>query len=363
MPDLKRILKKWTKRLGVALGVLLALAVVTFIVAYLRIAPAAPVPATVADDPSLPRIELNGVALHVESFGAAEDPVIIVLHGGPGGDYRNLRMLAALADDGYRVVFYDQRGSGLSARLPADQITFQSMLDDLDAIVDRFGEGRPVALIGHSWGAMLTAYYLAQEPEKVARAVLAEPGVLTDEEYQQFAAAFQPPMTAAALLHMARAWIASLHLEGPDDQAQLDSIVDAIMQTPTADNPMNAYWCGGAAPEAARVHWRVGGVAMQAILDESRQADGSLALPPLAVAYPGEVLLIASRCNQLIGVERQTAHRALFPSARLVIIEDAGHLMFTDQPATSLAVLREYLAGWPRPDDPRSSARGERTDR
>src|SRR3990167_8634860 len=108
---------------------------------------------TVERDASLPRITLQGYVFHAESFGSPGKPVVIVLHGGPGADYRYMLPLKALADD-YQVVFYDQRGTGLSPRVPAESITLQSFLTDLDAFVDAFGKGRPVHLVGHSWGAM-----------------------------------------------------------------------------------------------------------------------------------------------------------------------------------------------------------------
>src|SRR5262245_44675256 len=74
------------------------------------------VPGTVHQDPTLPRIQINGTLLHAESFGDPAGPTVLVLHGGPGSDYRSLLHLKALADDGYKVVFWDQRGAGLSQR-------------------------------------------------------------------------------------------------------------------------------------------------------------------------------------------------------------------------------------------------------
>ncbi|MBX2802244.1 MAG: hypothetical protein KTR31_31470 [Myxococcales bacterium] len=97
---------------------------------------------------------------------------------------------------------------------------------------------------------------------------------------------------------------------------------------------------------------RVGATAMQAIQAKATGPDGTPEMPPLEVTYPHEVLLIASRCNTLIGVQRQTDHLALFPNARLEVIEDAGHLMFTDQPEASLDAVRSYLLGWPGTPSP-----------
>lgn len=68
-------------------------------------------------------------------------------------------------------------------------------------------------------------------------------------------------------------------------------------------------------------------------------------------SYPDEILFIASRCNRLIGIERQQTRTKMFPNARLEVIEGAGHLMFSDQPAASLAVARRYLSEW-KPSEP-----------
>jgi proline iminopeptidase len=78
------------------------------------------------------------------------------------------------------VILYDQRGAGLSQRVEADQLKLSEYLKELDAVVDYYGKGEPVRIIGHSWGAMLLSGYLGYAPEKVAKAVLAEPGFLNE---------------------------------------------------------------------------------------------------------------------------------------------------------------------------------------
>ncbi|MEZ4385832.1 MAG: alpha/beta hydrolase [Nannocystaceae bacterium] len=306
------------------------------------------VPATVADDPTLPRVTIDGVTFHAETRGDPRRPVIVVIHGGPGGDYRNLRVLEALADE-YFVVFYDQRGTGLSPRVPTAELTFDGAIDDLHRVVLHYGRGSPVALIGHSWGGMMAAYYATRRPELVARAVLAEPGVLTDAELEAFVGLMRLKMTPRLLWYLAGALLQSLRVRGPDSDASRDYLVERMMHAPGEDNALNRYWCGGVAPAAALDTWRVGARAMQAIQGATAQADGRMRMPPLnPAAYTRELLFLASRCNTLIGVERQRAHAAMFPDARVEIVEDAGHLMFTDQPEASLAAVRRYLAAWPQ---------------
>lgn len=48
------------------------------------------VPATTTDNPALPAVELEGNRFHAEIFGNPGNPVAIVLHRGPGGDYRSI---------------------------------------------------------------------------------------------------------------------------------------------------------------------------------------------------------------------------------------------------------------------------------
>ncbi len=335
-------MRRVLKVVAIVLAILLAL----FVVALLANPPRHEVPVTVAEDDALPAVRIDGVTFHAETRGDPANPTIIVVHGGPGGDYRNLRVLEALADH-YHVVFYDQRGTGLSPRVPAEQLRFDTSIEDLHRIALHYGGGEPVAIIGHSWGGMMAAYYTTRHPEMVARAVLAEPGVLTDQELQEFFALMQPRMNLRTLWYVGGAWFQSLRVRGPDAEAGRDYFVSQMMSMPGEGNAMNRYWCDGKAPEAAHEMWRVGSLAMMTIQQEA-MASGEARMPPLDPSgYEGELLFMASSCNTLIGVERQQAHVAMFPNARLEVVEDAGHLMFTDQPDASLAVIRAYLADWP----------------
>ncbi len=153
------------------------------------------VPKTVDDDPSLPALEINGTRLHLETFGNPTNPVIIFLHGGPGGDYRSLLRLKdnydnySLADE-YLCVFYDQAGAGLSRRYgnlkkaannEIPELKVEKYIADLHAIINHFSENQKVILFGHSWGGMLATEYINRYPEKVVGAVFSEPGAFTSE--------------------------------------------------------------------------------------------------------------------------------------------------------------------------------------
>lgn len=150
--------------------------------------PGALVPETVDLDASLPSITVNGTQLHSEAFGNPANPMVLFLHGGPGADYRNGLNVKNLVNDNYYVVFYDQRGSGLSKRHPKNSYSIQLMLDDLTAVIQHYRSSptQKVFLFGHSWGAMLTAAYINKYPNAVNGAILAEPGGFNWDELQQY---------------------------------------------------------------------------------------------------------------------------------------------------------------------------------
>lgn len=139
------------------------------------------VPKTVDQDPLIPSITINETQLHAETFGQKDSAMVIFLHGGPGSDYRNGLQAKQLATNGYYVVFYDQRGSGLSKRHNKDTYSIQLMLDDLTAVIAyyRTSPTQKVFLFGHSWGAMIAAAYINEYPTRINGVIFAEAGGFT----------------------------------------------------------------------------------------------------------------------------------------------------------------------------------------
>ncbi len=297
-----------------------------------------PVAATVVDDASLPQIEINGVRLHAETYGDPSNPVIIVLHGGPGGDFRSLLGAKALADTNF-VVFYDQRGAGLSERVPAEELTVPTYMAELDGVIDRYSPDRPVTLLGHSWGAMLATAYLGEASEKVARAILLEPGFFTGEEAQDWMTQAKPYMSGPGFYSQAAiAAFQSLHVSGPDSSAGQDYMMSEIIHE-FVNHPENPYHCPGEAFDAPA--WRFGATASQTA-GKTGSAEIDL-IAQGAERYPGPVLLLAGACNDWIGEDAQRVHKSYFQNGELSVVPHSGHDIIWDNPNATLPLIRAFL--------------------
>lgn len=95
------------------------------------------------------------------------DVFILFLHGGPGGTAHEYVKNPAFSrlEQRYRMVYWDQRASGLSQGNPLpESMTLSQFVTDLDKVVDllRSKYNQPkIYLMGHSWGGALGTAYLA----------------------------------------------------------------------------------------------------------------------------------------------------------------------------------------------------------
>ncbi len=341
-----QLLTKIVKIVAAIIGGLILIALFSVGIGYILTAGDYSMAKTVAQDPSIPHIEIKNYRFHSEAFGDKNNPVIVTLAGGPGNSYRYILPLKALANE-YYVIFYDQRGTGLSPRVPAQQLTLDSSIADLNDIINHYAGDRNIILIGHSWGGMLAAAYLGRYPGRVNKAVLAEPGILSNESAEVFIKRMYSFPGFSFLFHYFKSWLKSLHVQGPDEQAAKDFFMtEALMRYRGTDSPLADYYCNGSIPEHALKEWRFGAVASEAIMQDGYDEKGNLRMNLAAGVekYKKKVLVIASECNSFVGVEWQKEyHLKLFPQAELQVIKNSGHAMFGEQPEESLRVIREYL--------------------
>lgn len=120
-------------------------------------------------------ITVGGIEQYIQIRGQdISNPVIIVLHGGPGSNmaYYSYRWQIDLEND-YTIVHWDQRGCGNTyyRNKEAEKPTIDLLLSDLDELVDyvrtEYGKEN-VVIMGHSWGTFLGGIYAGKHPGKVS---------------------------------------------------------------------------------------------------------------------------------------------------------------------------------------------------
>jgi len=119
-------------------------------------------------------VVLNGVRFYYRIGGTASDgtPPVVFLHGGPGQGSEHFDVLGGrYIERDLRMVWYDQRGSGLSERPVSGDYAIATMVDDIEALRQALGVPQ-VALIGHSFGAVLALEYAAKYPHNASHVVI-----------------------------------------------------------------------------------------------------------------------------------------------------------------------------------------------
>jgi proline iminopeptidase len=300
-------------------------------------APGNLVPATVEEDPSLPRIEVNGTLLHAEAFGDPRAPMIMMLHGGPGGDYRALLPYRVLADDGYYVVFWDHRGSGLSKRHSRSTGYNDLYLEDLRQVIEHFSSSstQPIAFVGHSWGAMYATWFINEHGDyggRVAGAVLSEPGAFTSSGLEDYLARLLPPWSYTSEELNDVVW--SDQFMSPGDHARAD-FLSAIRVLPGSPKEHNDP--GNPAP-----FWRKGAVVNARIVEDAldRGFDWTTRLR----AFPRKVLFLRGELNENMPLWHQQELASHYASSEVITVLGAGHEAMWERQPEFLARIRAYFA-------------------
>jgi len=283
-------------------------------------------------------VAADDTRLHARSDGTGRP--LVILHGGPGLSSSYLAPDLVFLSDRYRLISYDQRGSGRSTIVtdPA-RLTLEHHVADVDAVRRHFALDRMV-LVGHSWGAAPAVFFARAHPGRVAALVLLGPMPLRRSPWmQQFGENLEAWMdeptkkrvdalaaarrNAADPVAACRAyWTVFVrgYLADPRDTSVLGRMRGDICNDPPAAIANSGVVTRAALGPLGDWDWR----------DEFRDVD----VPVLIVHGTNDPIPIAS------AREWQKAFR----QATLVPIDGAGHFAQFEQPAALRTALDSFLA-------------------
>jgi proline iminopeptidase len=123
--------------------------------------------------------------LYLEQSGNPEGIPVLFVHGGPGGGTRPIDR-CFFDPDKYRIILFDQRGSGKSTPHAAlDDNNTDALVADIETLREHLGIERWV-IFGGSWGSTLGLVYAQTYPECVMGLMLRGIFLCRDEDIQWF---------------------------------------------------------------------------------------------------------------------------------------------------------------------------------
>jgi proline iminopeptidase len=278
--------------------------------------------------------DINGTQLYYKAIGTGEP--IFFLHGGPGGSHRYfLPHMQQLADE-YQLVFYDQRGTGLSnGRLDLRAISIDQFVEDLEALRVAFGFEK-ISLVGHSWGAVIALFYafkyqahlnrlILVDPRPVTNAFLAEQGKTIQQRLQRLSPEAQQMLNTLCMRPSAE-----LSAEARMECFKLDAALR--FYDPTKALAMDDTTEENTAKNAANI---------RSLLTTSfnrRQKEIDTTLRTLSVP----TVIIHGDFDPIpIGASEYIQQR--IPASQLVIIKESGHFPFVEQPEMFFTAIRAFM--------------------
>ena len=266
-------------------------------------------------------------------YGPEGAPRLVVLHGGPGAHHDYLLPQMLRLAESHELLFYDQRGGGRSRSDDRAPITWRTQVEDLGRVAREF-DADPLSLVGYSWGGLLALLYAIEAADGAAdgpapsRLVLIDPAPVTREYRRRFEAELERRQGSGEVRAM-REELAASGLRERDPEAYRQRAFEVSVAGYFAD------------PRRARdlTPFRVMGRVQQSVWESLGEFD----LVPRLGAVRAPALILHGRQDPIPLASSQAAARAM-PDARLVVLEDCGHVPYVEQPEVLFEAIQEFLA-------------------
>ena len=285
----------------------------------------------------------TSVPLYWCAYGRPGARRLLVLHGGPGADHRYLLPQLLELGDEHELVFYDQRGGGQSRTDDPAPITWQTHVEDFDAIARELGLVTR-EIVGYSWGGLLAMLYTLTSADAVPGSlspvprdsdsrfpipdslVLIDPAPITRPYREQFEAEFARRQQGPVIQAL-RTELAASGLRERDPNAYRQRSFELSVAGYFAD------------PARARdlTPFRVVGRVQQSVWASLGDFDLTEALGRVRVP----TLVVHGRQDPIPRASSESAAKAL--RAKLVVLDDCGHVPYVEQAPSLFDALREFL--------------------
>ena len=238
---------------------------------------------------------------------------MILLHG-LFGSGANLGMVSRGLAGSYRVLSPDLRNHGRSPH--ADDMDYRAMAADVTAFMDHM-KITQCAICGHSMGGKVAMQVALDHPDRVSQLVVAD-----------IAPVAYPPGHRDVF-----AGLAAVEAASPAGRREADAVLADHVEEPGVRAFLLKSW-----QRDDQGHW--GWLLNRPALVSNYAALGEANSGP---AWNGPVLFLKGELSNYIQNRHQEATLALFPQARLKVIEQTGHWLHAEKPALFNALVLRFL--------------------
>src|SRR5262245_23378027 len=256
---------------------------------------------------TVPWMEANGISIHYQLAG--QGPSVVLLHE-MGGTLDSWDGIAPALSQRFRVLRYDQRGSGLSEKVRA--ISTELLLADLEAVLAGSALPPPYHFVTVPPATMQALPYMSKHPDRIASFTFCNPFTGAD------------PSRVAALEERA-------------GLAEREGLRKAIPVT------LDKSWPADIGDHAAYAAYRGRYLAHDPVCFAAmNRAIGRPNVAHLAKEIRHPTMVVAGRFDQVRPPAASEQFAQTIPGARFELI-DAVHMMPAQAPAPLLALLLDFF--------------------
>jgi pimeloyl-ACP methyl ester carboxylesterase len=280
----------------------------------------------------------DGVPLHVEVDEAPDArPVTVIFSHGLALDQGMWHYQRRDLDDVGRLVFWDQRGHGLSGRGASENATIDQLGRDLYAVLEATAPQGPVVLVGHSMGGMTVMALADQHPELFGDRVIGVALVATSPGKLAEVGLGVPAAAGRVLMKVAPKALTALNRR-PDLVARGRSLGGDLQFVLTKRYSFATDVPPSFTRFVARMHEQTPLDVLAELVPAFSSHDK---LEALGVLDGVETLVLGGENDLMTPADHSRDIAALLPGAELVILKDAGHMLMLEH----YDVVTDHLRG------------------
>lgn len=267
-------------------------------------------------------VNANGINIHYLDWGNTDKPDLVMIHGLRGHAHSWDDVSAALCED-YHVLAMDQRGRGDSDWAKDGDYTTGAYVADLTGFCQALGLEKFI-LVGHSMGGRNSLAFGGENPQMLEKLVVVDVGPTLDPRGSQ-----RISQEIQNVPEEFDSFEAALEYQNRQNRFASEAVMRRRVRYSTKELPNG------------KTGWKYD------LLIREQRRNGTV--PPSEDLWPSlpniqcPTLILRGAESDILSPEVAQQMLTTLPNCKMVEIQQAGHMVFEDQPTDFIAALKGFL--------------------